>query len=112
MDLRVSRNEGEGKRQLIERTRANVERLAFETEPCRHRQEGRFIETGGGNRHKAANVGFADRPADLLGNVEQGPHEGIDTETPRIIPSGLLKAAVLEGSHSPRVSEIPLDSIL
>ena len=107
-----SRNEGERKREFIERTGGEIDRLAFKAEPCRHGQEGCFVETGRRHRRQAADIGFADRPANLLGDVKQGPPEGIDAETARIIPEGLLEAAILERSHPQRVSEMPLDSIL
>ena len=39
-------NDGEGKRQLIERAGREIDRLAVEAEPHRRRQEGSFVETG------------------------------------------------------------------
>ncbi len=66
-------------------------------------QEGCFIEARSRNRREAPHIGFAHRPADLLGDVQQGPHERVDAGTARAVPQDSLKAAVLERSHFRRV---------
>ena len=41
-------------------------------------QEARLVERLVGQRRQPAHIGFAERPADLLDDVEQRPHQGID----------------------------------
>ena len=112
MDRPAGGEESKGKRQFIEQAGTKIGRLAFQAESSCRRQEGRFVEARCRHRRQAPDVGFADGPAHLLGDVEQGPHQRIDAVAARFVPYGRLEASVLEGSHASRVPETPLDSMI
>ncbi len=112
MHAPVSGQKRHGKRQLVEWTGREVDRLALEAEPHGRGQEGSFVEARRGNGDEATDIGLAHGPAQLLGDVEQGPHQGIDAGTARFVHTDCWKLAVLEGSHTSRVPETPLDSMI
>ena len=81
----------------------------LEAKPGAHRQESLFVETRRRNRRQAAHVGLAQRPADLLGDIEQRAHERVDRPASVAVPNRWLKPAILQRGHLPSA---PADLLL
>ena len=64
--------------QPMRRGAREIDGVCVESEPAGGEQEGRAVERSFRQRGKAAQLGFADRPAELLADIEQRPHERID----------------------------------
>ena len=105
----AGRHEGEGQRQIVEPVGREIERLGLEAKPGAHRQESLFVETRRRNRRQAAHVGLAQRPADLLGDVEQRAHERVDRPAFVAVPNRWLEPAILQRGHLPSA---PADLLL
>ncbi len=69
---------GKGRRQFVEQRGIEIERTCLEAKPRADGEKGRLVESLLRQHGHAAHVGFTDRPADLLGDVEQRPHQRID----------------------------------
>ena len=99
----------EGQRQRREPVGREIEGVRFEATPRAGGQEGGLVEARRRHRRQAAHVRLADRPADLLGDVEQRPHERVDGPASIAGPDRWLEPAILQRGHS---SSAPADLLL
>ena len=58
--------------------RREIDGVGVEAEARAGQQEGVLVEPALGHRRQAAHFGLADRPAELLADIEQRPHQRID----------------------------------
>jgi hypothetical protein len=100
---------GERHWQLVETFRRQVDAVGYQTEPRTGGEEGRLVEPGCRDRRQAADIGLADRPADLLGDVEQRAHQRIDRPASVAGPNRWLEPAILQRGHFPSA---PADLLL
>jgi hypothetical protein len=103
------RQQHERQRQRRELMGREIEGVGFEAEPRAGGQKGGFVEARRRYRRQAAHVGLAQRPADLLGDVKQRPHERVDGPASIAGPGRWLKPAILQRGHS---SSAPADLLL
>ena len=85
----------EGSRKLIQPLAGKIDCITLESQSLAGREKGALVEARRRNCRQPSHVGFADRPSDLLGDIEQRPHERIDRPAGFAIPGRLLEAAVL-----------------
>ena len=71
-------DDGEGGRQLVERGRPKIQGAGLKTQADADTEEARLVERIFGQGREPTHIGFADGPADLLGDVEKRPHQGVD----------------------------------
>ena len=103
----ATRAKGSGS--VVEPVGREIERVGFEAKPRARRQEGALVEARRRHRRQAAHVGLAQRPADLLGDVEQRAHERVDRPASVAVPNRWLKPAILQRGHLPSA---PADLLL
>jgi hypothetical protein len=95
----IGSRQGERRCQLVEAHGGKIDGIGLETQPRAGGEEALLIQAIAGQRREAAHIGLADRPADLLGHVEQRPHQRIDgTHAVRAI---VAEPAIFQRSHSP-----------
>ena len=83
--------------------------MGLQAEPGSGRQKGGLVETSCRHGRQAPDISFANRAADLLGDVEQGAHERVDGPASVAGPNRWLEAAILQRGHSPSA---PADLLL
>src|SRR5262249_16138689 len=77
------------------------ERLGMKAESLCCDQEGLFVQARCRDRRQAAYIGLADRPADLLGDIEKRTHQRIDRVASVAVPDRGLEPAILHRGHAP-----------
>ena len=76
-------NQRKGHRQLLGRNPSEIDGMAVKAQAPSAEQERTGIERPLRQRRDAAQLGLADRPAELLDDVEQRPHQAVDRARPR-----------------------------
>ena len=84
------------RRQVVEAHRRKIDGARLQAKPPARGQKTLLVQRLVGQHRETAHIGFAQRPADLLDDVEQRPHQGIDGTR---LGQALDACAVLQRGH-------------